>query len=129
LCSGIANTAIWFIKSSGTRCKNIRLFESKKSITMKLTYSMALVFILGFIWALMHEAQFLAYDENWGNILSAFFISLLATLCLLILWFKCQSFILECKWQTLLFLIFGSPFTIVIVVMNYNLIFGSSLKV
>jgi hypothetical protein len=97
-------------------------------ISTNIIYSTELLLVTLTIWALLNKAQFLEYDNNYGNILSAFFLSLVATIILTVLWFKWQHIIKTSKWQSILFLIISSPLTIVLVSINYPTIFGNMLK-
>lgn len=94
----------------------------------KVIYSIALCLVTLVIWNLLYHAQFLEYDENYGNLLGAFFLSVAATIILLFLWFKWRHIINNCKWQTIAFLIVSSPLTVAIVSINYQTIFGAMLK-
>jgi len=95
----------------------------------KILYLVVLFCISFLMWKQIYEAQFLVYDENYGNLLSAFFISVCSIFGLIIIWEKWKSIILESKWQTLLFLLLSSPITIIIVCLNYKSFFGVALKV
>ena len=81
------------------------------------------------MWRQLYEAQFLAYDENYGNLFSAFFISVCSIFGLIIIWKKWKNIILESKWETFLFLILSSPITVIIACVYYESIFGAKLKV
>jgi hypothetical protein len=87
-----------------------------------------LAFATLIIWSLLYNAQFLEYDENYGNILSAFFMSLLFSMLLAVLWFKRRDILISHKWQTILFLIISSPITITFVIIKYQVIFDTVLK-
>lgn len=97
-------------------------------MNLSRVYSITLLLLTFMIWYAIYSAQFLIYDENWGNILTGFFISLLAFIGILILFWKKRDLIQSCKWQTIMFLLISSPLTIFFVVMNYELIFGIALK-
>lgn len=98
--------------------------------TLKIIYSSILFFVAFIIWDEIYQAQFLAYDKNWGNLIAPFLISFCSIFVLIIIWSNWQKIILACKWQTLLFLLLASPTTVVCVVLNYKSIFGvvESLK-
>ena len=76
----------------------------------------------------LYMAQFLEYDDNYGNILAAFFLSVFGLFVLTVLWFKWRHIIKTSKLQTILFLIVSSPLTIAFVSINYPTIFGTMLK-
>ena len=98
------------------------------SLTTNIIYSTVLLLVTLTIWTFLYKAQFLEYDENYGNILSAFFLSLVATIFLTVLWFKWRNIIKTSKWQTILFLIISSPLTIALISINYPTILGTMLK-
>lgn len=77
-----------------------------------------------FIWWQLYSAQFLAYDDNYGVLISAFFVSVLATIILAILWFKARAFIKQNALPTMLFLLLSSPITVALVFYFYNYLFG-----
>jgi hypothetical protein len=97
--------------------------------TIKILYSITLFLLTVIIWDEIYEAQFLAYDENWGNLITAFLISFCSIFVLIFIWSNWQKIILACKWQTLLFLLLASPITVVYVVFNYKSFFGVVLRV
>lgn len=94
----------------------------------KIIYSTVLLVTTLTIWLLLYNAQFLDYDDNYGNILSAFFLSIAVTVLLIFLWFKWRDIIKAVKWQTVLFLVFCSPLTVGLVIFYYSEIFGEMLK-
>jgi hypothetical protein len=99
-----------------------------KDAKIKGIYTTLIILIIANTWKLIYTAQFLEYDDNWGNITVAFVISLWTTLILTILWFKFRYIIKMCKWQTLLFLMLASPVTLVLVVKYYHELFGTGIK-
>lgn len=101
--------------------------QERKAI--KILYSILLFFITLIIWVEIYQAQFLNYDENWGNLITAFLISIGTFFGLIFMWLNWRKIILACKWQTLLFLLLSSPITIVIIVFNYKKFFGVALSV
>jgi len=91
-------------------------------------YSITLFLLTFIIWYAIYSAQFLLYDENWGNILTTFFISIFTFIGILILFWKKRDLLRKTRWQTIAFLLLASPLTIYLVVDNYELIFGVALK-
>jgi len=91
-------------------------------------YSIFLGSLTVIIWTMLFTAQFLEYDDNYANILSAFSLSVVATIFLLVVWFKARDVLKRNKWQTIFFLLMSSPITIAFVSINYPLIFGAMLK-
>jgi hypothetical protein len=99
-----------------------------KSTATNIIYSTSLVLATLTIWSMLYNAQFLEYDDNYGNLLAAFFLSVFASIVLTVLWFKWRHIIKNFKWQTILFLMVSSPLTIALVSINYPTIFGTMLK-
>jgi hypothetical protein len=93
-----------------------------------VVYYVILIGISVAIWAQIYTAQFLEYDQNYANLLSAFILSVFALTGLTVLWFKKKAFVKSHMWQTILYLILASPFTIALVIINYSVIFGVLLK-
>ena len=91
--------------------------------------SIILLIITSIIWYLIYHAQFLVYDDNWGNLILAFIISVSSFFLLIFVWSNWKEIILNCKWQTILFLLFASPISVVGIVFNYELFFGTTLNV
>lgn len=95
----------------------------------QFAYSIVLICLSIVVWSSLYKAGFLPYDENWGYITTVLFFSILVTISIIILWFTKRSFIINCKWQTILYFVIASPFTIIIVCMLYTEIFGRNLQV
>ena len=93
------------------------------------TYNLALLMSAFVIWNGMYQAGFEDYDENWGILISVFLLSVLMTFIILLLIFKKHELIKRTIGQTIFFLIFASPITVVLVIFNYQIIFGRMLKV
>ena len=98
------------------------------STTTNIIYSTSLFLVTLTIWIMLYNAQFLDYDDNYGNLLAAFFLSIFALVALTVLWFKWRHIIKTSKWHTILFLMVSSPLTIALVSINYPTIFGTILK-
>jgi len=101
----------------------------KNQRLLNIVYSIILFFVLSTIWYLIYQAQFLPYDENWGCLIQAFLISVCSFFLLIFLWSNWKKIILDCKWQTILFLLFASPISVVGIVFNYEFFFGTTLSV
>lgn len=97
-------------------------------MNLSRVYSITLLLLTFIIWYVIYSAQFLIYDDNWGNILTAFFISVFSFLLIIILFWKNRELIKNARWQTIMFLLFCSPLTLYFVVMNYEFIFGAVLR-
>lgn len=91
---------------------------------IKTIYLSSLFLVTIVIWWQLYSAQFLAYDDNYGVLISAFLFSVLATIVLSVLWFKARAFIKQNALPTMLFLLLNSPVTVVLVFYFYNNLFG-----
>jgi hypothetical protein len=85
------------------------------STRINFLYPNSLMVVAMVVWTLLYQAQFLEYDENYGNILAAFFLSLGSTAALIFLLFKRRALVGLFRWQTIVFLVFSSPLTIALV--------------
>lgn len=94
-----------------------------------IIYSITLIIISIVIWRLLYIAQFLEYDINYGVLINAFLISVISFFILIFIRRNWKDFITTNKWITIAFLLFCSPLSVVIVIFNYSLFFGSNLKV
>ncbi len=99
-----------------------------KELKIKIIYTSLIVILIANIWKLMYKAQFMEYDDNWGNLIVAFVIALCTNIIIALLWFKMRYIIKLCKWQTVLFFILASPITVAVVVLNYHFFFGAIIK-
>jgi hypothetical protein len=96
----------------------------------KVIYLSLLILCAIFIWYQMYLAQFDEYDANWGRIIIAFLVSLIASIIIVILLFRKTPLIKgKLLGFTIYFLLINSPITVFIFIMNYKLIFGEMLKV
>ena len=82
-----------------------------------------------FIWAQLYRAQFLDYDLNFGQLIVVFLISVILLVLGIVLLFRKTKIVKDNLVTTIVFLLLNSPLTIVVVVMNYEKIFGIALKV
>ena len=123
-------TASTFVVKIATFAKpeNVTSNAMKTSATTNIIYSTSLLLTTLIIWTMLYKAQFLEYEDNYENILAAFFLSVFATVILTVLWFKWRHIVKTHKWDTILFLIISSPLTIFLVSINYPTIFGTTLK-
>jgi len=92
--------------------------------TIKIIYVTALFLLAIFIWQQLYSAQFLEYDDNYGVLISTFFLSVLATIVLTIIWFKARYLIEQNFIPTIVFLLAGSPLTVALVFYFYHNLFG-----
>lgn len=97
-------------------------------MNLSRVYSITLLMLTFIIWYVIYSAQFLEYDENWGNIILSFLVSIFSSIGILILFWIKRDLIKDCRWQTIMFLLVCSPLTLYFIVMNYEFIFGATLK-
>ncbi len=95
---------------------------------LHFTTSSAVLLIAAQFWFMLYEAQFLEYDENYGQILAVFGLSSLMLIGAILCWFVNRSWVKRFKWQLLLYFISSGPITIAIAVFNYAEIFEAHLK-
>lgn len=81
------------------------------------------------MWVEIYRAQFLEYDLNFGQLLWVFLLSMILMALGIFLWIRRALIVRNNKAVTLMFLILNSPLSIVVVVLNYEKVFGVALKV
>jgi hypothetical protein len=81
------------------------------------------------IWTQIYTAQFLNYDDNWGQLLGIILFSSIVTIVLLFFYFRGVTILKTNRRATILFLTVNNPVTITFVIYNYAAIFGIQLKV
>jgi len=106
----------------------LKILKTKNQL-FRLIYILTLILITGIIWVGLYKVQFLEYDENWGLLIETFLISICSFFGLIFIWINWRFFIIENKWITILFLLLSSPISIILVTFNYELIFGTMIKV
>lgn len=90
---------------------------------------MTLVLLTAFIWGQVYTAQFLEYDENFGQLIMAFLISMALLIVGIVVILRKVKLVMNNLILSIGFLFINSPFTIFFVVMNYPMIFGARLDV
>ena len=95
---------------------------------VNIIFSLSLILISISVWKLIYDMQFLAYDDNFGNLCLALLLSLLAVLTICIIWFKRKEVIKKAFLIVLLFMITSNPIVIMIACVNYECIFDAKLK-
>ena len=91
----------------------------------KIIYSLALALVAIRIWSLIYNAQLLDYDDNFGNLIAAFLLSLLVFGGIILLVIFKIEFLKAVKYQTIAYLVICSPFSLIIVILNYSYFFTS----
>jgi len=90
-------------------------------------YILTLVLLTAFIWVQVYRAGLLPYDENFGVLIMIFLFSIALLVTGIILLIRKTKLIRQNLILTVLFFIVNSPLTIFMVVMEYELIFGTRL--
>jgi hypothetical protein len=103
---------------------NVKLTGLKRT-----SYILILLLLTTFIWVQMYQAQFLPYDDNFGLLIMIFLISVALLITGGVLLVRKTKLIRQNLIWTILFLIINSPVTIFLVVMNYELVFGTHLDI
>jgi len=96
----------------------------KTQTTLKIIYVTILFLLTVFIWKQLYSAQFLEYDKNYGSLISIFILSIVASIFLVIMWFKTRNFIEDNSFATILFVVMTSPVTLMFIFYFYHDIFG-----
>src|SRR5690349_18040837 len=79
-----------------------------------------------YVWYCMYNAQYLPYDDNYGLILHAFFVSLFVSVMLSIVWIWKRKWLRNSKFVLISWFILGSPVSVAIVtIFFYRNIFGT----
>jgi len=90
-------------------------------------YVLTLIILTAVIWRQIFYAQFLPYDENFANLVSAFLISVVVFCTGVILLLRKTKLIRQHLPATIVFLVINSPVTVAAVILNYRSIFGTHL--
>jgi hypothetical protein len=90
-------------------------------------YSLTLVLLTAFIWVQVYRAGLLPYDENFGVLIMMFPCSIALLVTGIILLIRKTKLIRQNVIVSVLFFIINSPVTIFMVVMEYEVIFGTGL--
>ena len=92
-------------------------------------YIITLMLLTSFVWTQLYNAQFLDYDDNFGQLIMIFLgsIALLAVGSIMII--KKAKIVRSNLVISMLFLVINSPITVVWVAVNYEIVFGAALKV
>jgi hypothetical protein len=94
----------------------------------KIIFSIAVLAEIICIWYWLYNAQLLPYDDNYGALIDAFLVSLLATVVLSFMWFKQRPWILQSLYLSIVWMVLGSPVTVIVVVFYVYDILGIHLQ-
>jgi hypothetical protein len=94
----------------------------------KIIFSTAVLAEIICIWYWLYSAQFLPYDDNYGALIDAFLVSLLATAVLVFMWFKQRQWILQSLYPIIVWTVFGSPATVILIVFYVYDLLGIHLQ-
>ena len=95
----------------------------------RIIYITVLVLLTALMWVQLYTAGFLPYDDNFGQLLGIFLLSVAGLGIGILLIAKKNRLVLKNLIATITFLIINSPVTIYLVIMNYENIFGIVLNV
>jgi hypothetical protein len=98
-------------------------------ITRRYWLSIVLVLVIVFCWWQYYEAKSLPYDLNYGTILLSLLTSIVTFVILILVYWKKRHLIVDNIWAVLLYLIFSSPLSLIIVVYHYSFFFGANLAI
>jgi hypothetical protein len=76
----------------------------------------------------MYWAKLAEYDSNYGYFIYSMLISIGVSIAIIVLWFVKRSFIKRVKTASILFLLLGSPISIMIFIYIYQAFFGLYFK-
>jgi hypothetical protein len=94
----------------------------------QIIFSSLLLIETLYVWYCLYNAQFLPYDHNYGLAIHAFIVSLVTLATLISLWLFKRALLRNLKIPIVLWFLFGSPFSIVILFMFlYETVFGGHL--
>lgn len=94
----------------------------------KILFYSVLLILTSWIWIQIYTAQFLDYDDNYGQLIGSFLLSLFGTLAIIILWIRKTKLLRANPFVVLLFILANNPLTIFMAVMFYADVFGVPLK-
>jgi hypothetical protein len=95
----------------------------------RIFYIISLIVLTTLIWSQIYTAQFLEYDDNYGQLIGAFLIATFLFILGIVLLIRKVRIVKMNLIATIVFLTLNSPFTVFFIVMNYENIFGVTLKV
>src|SRR5689334_18820086 len=95
----------------------------------RLLYWLSLVAMMAIIWIPIYVAQYLPYDENFGQLISSFLLSMLLLATGIVLMVRKTAIVMRNFALSVGFLIINSPLTVLIVMVKYERIFGTALDV
>jgi len=85
--------------------------------------------LTSFVWIQLYNAQFLEYDDNFGQLIIVFLGSVALLVVGSITIIKKTKIVRSNLVVSIVFLVINSPLTVAWVAMNYEIVFGTSLKV
>jgi hypothetical protein len=92
-------------------------------------YIITLMLLTSFVWIQLYNAQFLEYDDNFGQLIIVFLGSVALLVVGSITIIKKTKIVRSNLVVSIVFLVINSPLTVAWVAMNYEIVFGTSLKV
>lgn len=74
---------------------------------------------------MLYRAKQLEYDDNVAVIIGALAFSMVGTVLLIVMLFRCRQLVLKNRLITFVALIAASPITIALLILNYGKVFGT----
>jgi hypothetical protein len=107
---------------------SIKLSDDEENLKKTIS-AFTLILLTALIWEQLYSAQFLEYDENFGQLIEIFLVSTALLVNGIVMIVKNSELVRTNLIVSILFLLINSPLTIFLVVSNYDTIFGTGLKV
>ena len=120
-------TPLYFAGLCSGFCFSIWLYTQLKLKPHTIILALLMAIQTIYCWYCFYQARFLEYDYNYGLLIHGFFISLVALVTLLIVWFRNRQILKKSIALVIAWLVFGSPITFVICSLFYEAIFGARL--
>lgn len=95
---------------------------------MNRFFNISLLVIFCVVWLNMYWANLAEYDQNYGYFIWSMILSFLTCLTIIILFFVRREFIKKSKMPCILFLLLGSPISIIAFIYSYQAFFGLYFK-
>ena len=99
-----------------------------KAALLRIILPLVLILQTIYVWYCFYRAQFLEYDDDYGLIFHAFFISVLVMFVLISLAIWWRPLMERYFWVTMAWIFLGSPVTLIIALLKYQEIFGANLS-
>lgn len=99
------------------------IFRIRKNV-LEWIINFLMIVSTGYIWWLVYEAQYLAYDANFGNFIRAFILTILFTIITAVVLLRFKP---AYRFSSIIYrlsLLLNNPLTLLLVCVNYSYIFN-----